>query len=472
MDDEVTFGVIVSTRGFFPASLAEQGRKEVLAKLDDLGYEYVIIPEDATPYGAIETFEDAKKCAKLFANDRDAIDGIIVVLPNFGDEQGVSQAIDMAGLDVPVLVQASDDDLDAMDLAHRRDSFCGKLSLCNNLYQHGIKFTNTRLHSCAIESDAFSEDIRFFARVCRVVGGLRGARIGAIGQRPDPFHTVRFSEKILQASGITVCVVDMSEIIAAAEGMQEDGRVKDRIAAIREYGRVSEEVTGEQVRKSACLSLAMEEWVEQNQCVATAVQCWTSLQENYGCAACLPMSMMSEKGMPSACETDVTGALTMYALQLASGEPSGYLDWNNNYADERDKCVCTHCSNYPKSFVANEIELSPLDILGESLGREFCFGGVKGKLSAGPMTFAKVSTDDTRGVVRAYVGEGEFTDDPCDTPGGFAVCRVPGLQDLMDFLCRSGFEHHVAMNRARSAQVLQEALGNYMGWEVHRHGAE
>ncbi len=472
MDRKTTFGVIVSTRGFFPASLAVQGRRQILKKLGKMGFDYVITAEKATPNGAIETLSDAEKCAKMFGKNRDKIDGVIVVLPNFGDEQGVVQAIDLAGLDVPVLVQACDDELDKLDLAHRRDSFCGKLSVCNNLYQHNIRFTNTALHSCPIDSRQFTEDIDYFARVCRVVKGLKSARLGAIGQRPDPFNTVRFSEKLLQASGITVSVVDLSEIIFAALKMKDDTKqVKDKIAEIKRYGRVDASIKRENIVKVAKLCLIIEKWVEQNRCDATAIQCWSSIQLNYGCATCLAMSMMGEKGRPSACETDIMGALTMYALYLASGTPSGYLDWNNNYADDRDKCLCTHCSNYPKSFIGRKPEISNLDVIGASLGADRCFGAVKGRVAPGAMTYAKISTDDASGIIKAYLGEGEFTDDPAEIHGGVAVCKVAGLQKLMDYICQNGFEHHVAMSRSKSAKVLEEALGKYLGWQVYRHRA-
>jgi len=464
-----TFGIIVSTRGFFPASLAEKGRQEILAKLKEMNHEAVLLSETGTTYGAVETLDDAKKCAKLFRESAEKIDGIIVILPNFGNEVGVVNAINIAKLDVPVLVQACDDDLDKMDIANRRDSFCGKLSLCNNLYQYGIKFTDTTIHTCRINSEEFTKDIEFFSRVCKVVKGIKTARIGAIGTRPGPFQTVRFSEKLLQDSGVTVIPIDLSEIIFAAQKMDETDEVKERLNEIKAYGKIPSYIKEENIVKQAKLSLVMEKWLKDNECNASAIQCWSSIQENYGCATCLAMSMMGEKGMPSACEMDVTGALTMYALYLASDKPSGFLDWNNNYREDRDKCVAAHCSNYPKSFIAKEFEISNLDILGNSLGADKCFGACKTQIAAGPMTFAKITTDDKRGKVKMYVGEGEFTDDSIDTMGGVAICKVPNLQKLMKFICKNGFEHHVAMNRSNTADVLEEALGKYLGWDIYRH---
>jgi L-fucose isomerase-like protein len=191
MEQKPTFGLIVGSRGFFNAELSAKGRKELIAKLEALGYDYVIPPEDATPNGVIESRADAMVCADLFKQNADKVDGIVVVLPNFGDELGVVETIDMAKLEVPVLVQACDDDLDKLGITSRRDAFCGKFSVCNNLYQYGIPFTNTSYHTYPIDSDQFAQDLEFFARVCRVVKGLTNARIGAIGARPAAFQTVR-----------------------------------------------------------------------------------------------------------------------------------------------------------------------------------------------------------------------------------------------------------------------------------------
>jgi L-fucose isomerase-like protein len=470
MDRKTTFGVIVGTRGFFNPKLASEARKILLAKLEKLGYLYVIPDANATPNGAIETLADARKCAALFQENRKKIDGVVVCLPNFGDELGIVQTLELARLDVPVLVQACDDELDKVSVEERRDAFCGKLSVCNNLFQYNIPFTDTVLHTCKIESETFTRDLEYFARVCRVVKGLTGARIGAIGARPAAFQTVRYSEKLLQAAGISVITVDLSEIISAAEKMDDGAKdVKEKLAQIGDYGTIPDRIPKQNVLKQAKLSLAIDHWMEKNECVASAVQCWTSVQENYGCATCLSMSMMGERFMPSACEVDVTGAVSMYALLLASGNIPGFLDWNNNYGEERDKCVNTHCSNFPKSFVARDVEISELDILGKTLGRELCFGAVKGKVAAGPMTFFRMDTYDTVAMIRSYVGEGEFTDDSFDMDGGIAVCKISNLRKLLYYLCRNGFEHHVAMTRGHCAEVLHEAITKYLGWDLYYH---
>lgn len=466
---QTTFGVIVTTRGFFNPELGKQGRKELLEKLDNMGYAVVALDEDETKYGLVETLEDAQKCANLFKQHEKEIDGIIVSLPNFGDEIGVVSAIHLANLNVPVLVQACDDDKNKMDVANRRDAFCGKLSVCNNFYQYGIPFTDTTYHTCAIDSEVFTNDIEQFSKICRVRAGLKGLRVAQIGTRPAAFQTVRYSEKLLQQSGITVVPVDMSEIIFAAQAMPVDARVEQTVERMQSYGKIEAGVPKENVIKQAKLYLTVKDWMEANNCQAGTIQCWDSVQKNYGCATCLTMSMLGEEGIPMACEVDVLGAVTMYALYLANLSPAGYLDWNNSFGNDRDMCISIHCSNFPKTFINKEFEIGSLDILGNTLGKENCFGACKAVIASGSMTFAKISTDDTKGKVKVYVGEGEFTDDSVETAGGVAICKVPNLQALMKYMCQNGFEHHVAMNRGNSANVLEEVFGKYLGWEVYYH---
>ncbi len=469
MKQKQTFGVIIATRNIFNFKLAVDARKKVLDKLESMGYGHVILAESETPTGNIEGYADAVKCGKLFKENADKIDGILVVLPNFGDELGVVNSVQLSGLKVPVLVVAVDDDNDKVDLKSRRDAFCGKLSVCNNFYQYGIKFTDTIYHTYSLDSAEFTKDLLKFAGICRVVNGLNGLRVGAIGTRPIGFQTMRFSEKLLQKFGITVIPVDMSEIIAAAEKIDEnDPAVVAKVEAIQNYGACAVGASGK-LKKQARFGLAVENWINDNDIDISALQCWESIEKNYGCAACVTMSMMGEKLMPSACEVDVAGTISMYALALAAETPSAILDWNNNFAEDRDKVVCTHCSNYPKSFFQNDIEIGSLDVLGTVLGSEDTFGAVKGKVAAGDMTYFRISTDDTKGLIKSYLGEGTMTDDPYGMDGGIAVCEIPNLQNLMKYMCKNGFEHHVAMVRGHVSEILEEAIGNYLGWDLYTH---
>lgn len=465
-----TFGVIISNRSFFPDHLVRTAREKLMAAMEQWGHQVIALSPEDTFLGQTMTYEEAKKCAALFRAHSAEIEGVIVCLPNFGEETGVADAIKMSGLNVPILIQACDDDLDKLQLENRRDAYCGKLSLCSNLYQYGIPYSLTARHTCPVDSEEFHADVERFARVCAVVKALRTARIAQLGARVTPFRTVRYSEKLLQQAGISVITEDMSEIFADAWLMQDDDpRVLAREAEIRAYGNICPGIAREKVLKQAKLSLTIDQWMADHECVASAVQCWDSVEANYGCAACLSMSMMSSRGLPSACETDVMGAVSLLALLKASGVAPVYQDWDNNYGGDTDRCVNVHCSNYPAAAFREKPEIANLDILATTLGTEYSFGALKGRVRPDKMTFLKVSTDDRRGVIKCYLGQGEFTDDPLETFGGVAVCHVKNLDGLMHYVAKNGFEHHVAIVQAECADILEEALGNYLGWEVYRH---
>ena len=464
-----TFGIIVSTRSFFPSHLVKTARDAVTSLLDRLGYDYIMVGENDTQYGAIVTYQEAKVCAELFKANREKIDGIIVIMPNFCEELGMAEAIEQAGLNVPILIQACDDDFGKLDMANRRDAVCGKISLCNNLYQRNIHYTLTKLHTCPIDSSEFAEDVVRFAGICRVVNGMKGSRIAMLGARPIAFNTVRYSEKILQKHGISVQTVDFSEIIAAAEHYSDEEKVDAKIREICAYGNVAPFVDRKLLERQAKLCLAISEKVEELECDASTVQCWDSVENNYGCATCLAMSMMGESGKPSACESDVTGAISMLAASLAAQSPAALMDWNNNIRDDRNTCISLHRSNFPKSFFQSEVEIECLDVLGSTLGKENCFGACKGQVAAGDMTFLRFTTDDCKGVLKAYVGEGRFQEEVIPTKGGVANCYVDNLQDLMHYICKNGYEHHVCFVRGHVADILEEALTNYMGVQVYRH---
>jgi len=468
MDQKTTFGVLVGNRGFFPSHLIESGRKTVLEKLETGGFGAVALDTEATPYGSVESLEDAKKCAALFQEHADEIDGILVTLPNFGDERAVAETIRRAGLDVPVLVHAFPDEVGKMSLADRRDSFCGKMSVCNNLAQYGAKYSLTTRHTEALDSEEFTADIEWLGAVCRIVGGLKSARIGAIGARVAPFKTVRFSEKILEAAGISVEAVDLSEILGQVDRLDDEAEeVQGNIAEVRAYVPL-DEVPEHALIKMAKLRLVIDQWVAENEIDAFAFQCWDAIEKYLGIVPCAVMSMFSQKLIPAACEVDVTGAVGMYAMALASGQPSALLDWNNNYGDDPNKCVLFHCSNLPKD-VFSSVCMSRQDILADAVGPENAWGVCSGRIKPGPFTYTRVSTDDVAGVMRAYTGQGQATDDPLETFGGYGVAAIPNLQVLLDYICRNGFEHHVAINQAQVADAVYEAMDNYLEWDVYYH---
>jgi L-fucose isomerase-like protein len=469
MGRQMTMGVVVGNRGFFPSHLATSGRLEMIAALESAGVKPIVLAPEVTAHGAVETYEDAKKCAALFKQHADEIDGIIITLPNFGEERGLADALRLANLQVPVLIQATPDSTGKMGIAFRRDSFCGKMSICNNLKQYGIPYSLTTLHTEAPDSTEFKADLEWFSAICRVVRGFRNLRLGAIGARPTAFNTVRYSEKLLENSGITVETLDLSEVMGRIARMPDnDDAAQAKLAAVKKYIPVGDTPEAA-LLKMAKLGAVIDGWMKASELTISSVQCWTSMEEYLGIVPCTVMSMMSESLIPSACEVDTMGTLSMYALTLASETPSALLDWNNNYGDNPDKAVCFHCSNLPKHFFREGVKMDYQLIIAGTVGKENTHGTLDGTVKAGDMSFARFSTDDFHGQIAGYVGQGRFTDDPLTTFGGAGVVEIPNMQKLLRYICENGFEHHVAANFASVASPVEEAASKYLGWRMHRH---
>jgi L-fucose isomerase-like protein len=465
---KMTMGVIIGNRGFFPDHLAKSGREEMMQALAKVGMDCVVLSPEESKHGAVETHDEAKRCAALFQKNRERIDGVIVSLPNFGDERAIADTLRLVNLGVPVLVQATPDTPAKMTIASRRDSFCGKMSACNNLRQYGIPYSLTRLHTVSPDSDDFQRDLAWFAAVCRMVNGFRNLRVGSIGARPAAFNTVRYSEKLLEANGITTETVDLSDIFGRVGRLKDDhAGVQGKLAEIRKYvttGGVPEPA----LMKMAKLGCVIDDWMKATDVKITAVQCWTAMEEYFGVVPCTIMSMMSNNLLPAACEVDVCGTLSMHALALASETPSALLDWNNNYGDDPNKAVCFHCSNLPKHFF-QDVRMDFQEIIAGTVGKENTFGTVVGRVKPGAMSFTRFSTDDTAGVMRGYVGEGAFTSDTLNTFGGAGVVEIPHLQKLLHYICENGFEHHVAANFSTVAAATYEATTRYFGWQMYWH---
>ena len=477
LDKPITLGLIVGNRGFFPSHLCKDGRATMLKVLEEEGLKAIAISSDETPYGSVESLVEARKLAELFKQHADEIDGVLVTLPNFGDERAIANTLRWSGLHVPVLIHAYPDDAQKMNIQNRRDSFCGKMSACNNLRQYGIRYTLTSQHTVNPESESFRADLRKFAATCRVVGGLKGARIGALGSRPAAFNTVRYSEKLLEQAGISVETLDLSEAFGRVELLADnDPDVVAKLQAVKDYVP-TQNVPAEALLKMAKLGAVIDSWMADQELVASAIQCWTSMQEFFGVVPCTLMSLMSNSLVPSACETDIVGVVAMYALALASGQPSAIVDWNNNYGEDPNKGVVFHCSNLPGDIFVQQEAINPDDvavmdyqeIIAGTVGKENTYGTVVGRVKASPFTYLRVSTDDFNGKIKAYLGEGNLTDDPLKTFGGYGVVEVPNLQGLLSYICNQGFEHHVSINLNEVGEAVYEALTKYLGWEVYYH---
>jgi len=455
-----TFALYLGNRGFFPASLISGARQELIDSLESLGHRVLVMDETATRYGAVETIQEGAKFAAFLEENRGRFDGVILSLPNFGDENGAVAALRDAG--VPIFVHAYPDDMDKMGPALRRDSFCGKLSIMDVFFQNDVKFTTLKPHVVSPSSPRFRDNIDYFDWVCRVVKGLRRMRVGAIGARTTAFKTVRVDEVALQRRGITVETIDLSDVIARVKAVPGDGDAyKARAASLTKYASF-DAVPASPFNNLVRLGVVLDEIINEYQLDAYAIRCWLELQNQLDISPCVLLGELGDRGVAGACEVDVANAVVMHAFELASDAAVTLLDWNNNYEEEDDKCILFHCGPTPKSMMQDGSRVTDHLIIGAGCG----FGCNVGRFKPMDFTFGSMMTFD--GESRVYLGEGRFTVDPipADFFGVAGVAEIPQLQDVLYYIGVNGFRHHVSLTPGRVVAPVAEALERYLGFKV------
>ena len=459
-----TFALFFGNRGFFPASLLAEAREELPRVLKALGHGVIMLDAGATRYGAVETPREGEVYANFLREHRGEYDGVILSLPNFGDETGAIAALRDA--DVPILVQAYPDDMDRMAPEVRRDAFCGKLSIMDVFHQYGLKFTALKPHVVSPSSDRFKANVDHFDRVCRVVRAMRRMVVGAIGARTTAFKTVRIDEVALQRQGITMETLDLSDIFARMNAVDATGApFKAKAGALRDYTSWAG-VPADAFAKITRLGVVLDDVIDEYQLDALALRCWIELQQQLGISACVLLGELNNRGIPAACEVDVGNAVAMYALHHAAGEPATCLDWNNNYEEDDDKCILFHCGPVPKALMAGPGHIGDHAILANAVGKGCGWGCHLGRIASFDFTFASMMTEG--GGLRFYLGEGAFTKDaiPAEFFGCGGVAAIPRLQDVLLHIGYKGYRHHVSLTRGHVMSPVQEALGHYLGFEV------
>ena len=458
-----TFAVYLGNRGFFPASLLAAAREEMTRVLTAGGYGVRMLDPQATRHGAVETVAEGQRFAEWLAQQRGEIDGVIVSLPNFGDETGAVTALRDAG--VPILVQAYPDELDKMDQARRRDAFCGKFSIMDMFCQYGIRFTALPPHTVSPGSECFAAQLDHFDRVCRVVKGMRRLTVGAIGARTTAFKTVRIDELTLQKAGITTETLDLSMIFRRVRELTPNAayrETRERLLGSCCWQGVPEASIDNLVRLRVVLDQVIAEYALD----ALALRCWIEMEQQLHIAPCVVLGDLNNRGITAACEVDTGNAIVMQALKLASGSPAMCLDWNNNYGDDPNRCILFHCGPVAFDLMTAKGQIVDHYMLATAVGKGNSFGCNEGRIRPMPFTYGSLLTAD--GKLQSYLGEAEFTADPIPTDffGCAGVAKFADLQGVLLHVGKHGYRHHVSASPGRHLAAVKEALTTYLNWDV------
>lgn len=462
MTADLPIGFIPAHRGFFSELLASRMRQATISAMGQAGMSVVVPETSMTKAGCVESYDDAQVCGRLF-RDRD-VRGIVIGAVNFGDEQAAAQAVRHAGLDVPILIFGCPEEEVLTIATPRRDAFCGLLSIGEALRQVGAKYSVPHTPIMHPGEPAFAASLAEFAAVCRIVRGLRHARYGQVGARPDAFWTCRFDEKSLQRLGITTVTLDLSEVMGRANRLSDnDLDVRETLQSIRSYADTAA-VPEQSLLKMAKLEQVLQNFVRDRKLDALAIQCWTSIQEHFGVCSCTVMSRLGDRLVPCACEADILGTLSMHSCLLASGAAATLADWNNLHNEDDELVNLWHCGVFPRQFAATPVKMGVQEIIAGTTGKQNAYGVVEFEAAEGPVTLCRVTQDG--GEWKAVVCEGDVEANRAKTFGAYGWCRIRGLMKLYRDVLLRHFPHHVAMTRGRHAAALREAFGTYLGFRT------
>ncbi len=458
------FALFFGNRGFFPEHLISSARKEVASAVEELGHEYICLKEDATRYGAVETAAEGRTYSGFLKENEGDYDGVILCLPNFGDENGAVAALENCG--VPILVQAYPDEIGKMDFANRRDAFCGKISVMDVFCQYGLPFTAFAPHTTHPSSGTFKKHLQDFAAVCRVVKGMKKVTVGAIGARTTAFKTIRFDELTLQRYGITTEALDLSEVFMRFRDIRtDDDRFEQKSMRLSSYTNWCG-VPDEKFTSLVKLGIVLDDIIEEYALDSIALRCWIELEKEIGVSPCVLLSEINDRGISAACELDVCNAVAMRALSLASGRAATCLDWNNNYGEVEDKCILFHCGPVPQSLMTAKGDVIDHPMFAKSFGAGCGWGCNVGRIAASPFTFASSKTQE--GKLVFYLGEGEFTADEIEDGyfGCAGVARIEDLQNKLLSIGKKGFRHHVGVTSDHVVKAVKEAFQTYLKYDI------
>lgn len=455
--------LLVANRGFFPSSVIESAYEEMRQAAAKANVELLEIEKDRVKYGAVETTQEGMIYHDFLQEHHGEYDGVIISLPNFGDENGIKAAL--RDVNVPVLLQAYPDEIGKMDFANRRDAFCGKLGLCAVFKQMGFKFTSGKPFVMHPLSAAFERELKEFVAVCRIVKRMRYMRLGVFGARTTAFKSVRYDEGAMEKLGCDVESFDMTMVMEKYDEMSADceqaKHFRSLLIASGDYSDAPEYALDNLSRFGA----TMKAIIDEQKLDAIAIRCWSELQHLLHIAPCALLGIFNSMSIPAACETDASNALAMMALNAASDLPVGCLDINNNYGEDENKAVLFHCGPLPVELMIRPGHIEEHKMFTKTQGENCSWGVNVGHIKPGVITISGARTEN--GEVHYFVERAEITDDPIEegffgTPG---VVKMENLQDKLFSMQNEGFRHHAIITPGDHVREVEEALSKYLGYK-------
>lgn len=406
----------------------------------------IIDIEDINEEGLLKGPEDVEGVAAKFKGA--GVNALFVPHCNFGSEHSVAKIA--AALGVPVLLWGPRDEAPLEDGSRLRDTQCGLFATGKILRRMNVPFTY--LPNCRVEDALFTRGIQMFLGTANVVKEFRQMRILQIGVRPNDFWTMMCNEgELLENFGIQLFPISMTDISQKVEALlkAQDDRVKETAAYI--YANAAVEVSEEAVDKIAALKVAMGEFAAKNACSAIAIQCWYSLQNSLGIMPCMANALLTQEGIPVACETDIHGAISSVLLQAAGRGKADtfFVDWSVRHPENPNGELLQHCGPWPLSLAAEKPRLTKPFAFSDN-----CPGSVVAECKGGEITLLRFDGD--HGQYGMLLGTAQGITGPRNH-GTYLWVEVPNWPKVESMIVKGPYVHHATAIHGDFLPVLREA---------------
>lgn len=446
MNHRVKIGFAPTRRRIFSVEDALKYKKMIAEKMRLMELEFVDI-EDVNEEGLLRCAEDVQPVIDKFT--REKIDALFIPHCNFGSEHSCGKLA--RALNVPVLLWGPRDEAPLADGSRLRDSQCGLFATGKVLRRMQVPFTY--LPNCRVEDEEFETGLRRFVATANVVKEFRKARILQIDTRPADFWTMMVNEgELLEKFGIQIFPITMVELVDRVKKLatSQDPEVERTVSDI--YARMEVCVGPEDVRNVAALKTAMKYFAQENGCNAIAVQCWDAMQQALHLMPCCANALLTEEGLPVACETDIHGAITSIIVEAASmGEsPSFFVDWSVRHPENENGELLQHCGPWPICLAKDRAKLDrPFAF------EEHCPGSVVSEIKGGEISLFRFDGDN--GEYGMLMGNAKGIEGP-KTQGTYLWVEVPDWSRVESMIVRGPYVHHATGVHGNLLPVVYEAL--------------
>lgn len=449
MRNKFKLGFLPTRRVFFSQEESRLERDKIIKRMRELAPEVELVDLHGTcSDGLLVTENEAVAVAEKFRAA--GVDAVFAPHCNFGCEGAVALAA--RSISRPLLLWGPRDNSPEPDGTRLRDTQCGLFATGKVLQRFGVPFTyivNSRL-----DEPVFGQGFVNFLRAANVVKHFKNARIGQIGTRPRDFYSVIINEgELLERFGIQVIPWELSALVRqakrrlAASGSEliEEAESFDHVADFSAC-------PSDTALKLAAIKLAIDEWRSHEGLDAAAIQCWDSLQDEFGVTPCFVNAVLTGKGFPVACETDIHGAISSLMLQSAdlATQPTFFADLTIRHPGDENAELLWHCGSFPLELAAGSC----------SVGRHFVLpshapGTCSWRLRDGDVSLVRF--DGIGGRYSLFCGEGRIVEGPFNQ-GTYGYVKVENWPLWEEKLVRGPYIHHISGAFGKFTPVFREAV--------------